>query len=136
MGLLMDNTVDRPLSGNLLIPPHTHALCIPSQKVEVSSMPSLRESYLHRNTSNKATEIILQSWSDTTLLNTGLKYDALNTAWSTILALTFPQNNLTLGKQPMISRFMKGVFKSRPPTPQHETTTWDVQPVLIIICVT
>ena len=40
----------------------------------------------------------------------GLKYDAINTAKSAISAITEPKHGLTLGSQPLISRFMKGVF--------------------------
>ena len=65
----------------------------------------------------------------TSLFEGGLKYDAINTAKSAISAITEPKHGLTLGSQPLISRFMKGVFRSRPPVPRYEAT-WDVQVVL------
>ena len=65
----------------------------------------------------------------TSLFERGLKYDAINTAKSAISAITEPKHGLTLGSQPLISRFMKGVFRSRPPIPRYEAT-WDVQVVL------
>ncbi|XP_044173896.1 uncharacterized protein LOC122957664 [Acropora millepora] len=58
----------------------------------------------------------------TSLFERGLKYDAINTAKSAISAITEPKHGLTLGSQPLISRFMKGVFRSRPPIPRYETT--------------
>ena len=53
----------------------------------------------------------------TTLFERGLSYDAINTAKS---AITSPRNGISLGCQPLISRFMKGIFKSRPPVPRYE----------------
>ena len=58
-----------------------------------------------------------------------LAYTTLNTARSAISAFTIPKNNLTIGSHPVVSRFMKGIYKSSPPTPRYKTT-WDVQQVL------
>ena len=69
----------------------------------------------------------------TSLYERGLKYDAINTAKSAVSAITQPKNSLTLGNQPLISRFMKGVFRTRPPVPRYEST-WDVQVVLSHLC--
>ncbi len=65
----------------------------------------------------------------TFLYKRGLKYDSINTAKSAISAIVEPSNSRTLGNQPLISRFMKGVFRGRPPVPPYECT-WDVQIVL------
>ena len=65
----------------------------------------------------------------TSLCERGLKYDTINTAKSAVSAITEPKNGLTLGNQPLILQFMKGVFRSKPPTPRYEST-WDVQIVL------
>ena len=54
----------------------------------------------------------------TSLFERGLKYGAINTAKSAISAITEPKHGLTLGSQPLISRFMKGVFRSRPLIPR------------------
>ena len=56
----------------------------------------------------------------------GLAYSTLNTA---ILAFTIPKDNSSIGSHPTVTRFMKGVYKSTPPTPRYKTT-WDVQVVL------
>ena len=63
------------------------------------------------------------------LFERGLRYDGINTARSAISAITEPKHGLTLGSQPLISRFMKGVFRSRPPVARYEATS-DVQVVL------
>ena len=65
----------------------------------------------------------------TSLYERGLKYDAINTAKSAVSAITQHKNSLTLGNQSLISRLMKGVFRTRPPVPRYEST-WDVQVVL------
>ena len=62
----------------------------------------------------------------------GLSYTTINTARSAISAITIPVNNMTIGNLPLISRFMKGVYKGSPPTPRYQST-WDVQPVLTYI---
>ena len=53
----------------------------------------------------------------------------INTAKSAISAITVPKNSHTIGNHPLISRFMRGVFKSRAPVPRNDST-WDVQPML------
>jgi len=65
----------------------------------------------------------------TTLYARGLKYDSINTAKSKISAIVEPSNSVTLANQPLISRFIRGVFRSRPPVPRYEST-WDAQIVL------
>ena len=59
----------------------------------------------------------------------GLAYTTINTARSAISAFVLPHGTLAIGSNPIVSRFMKGVFKSNPPAPRYQTT-WDVQPVL------
>ena len=144
----------------------SHGCTTPSQKeTEADSMQTIWTSLVQRGVSNEAADIIMQSWSNssikqynsylktwlklcsewnidpydppltrvldflTSLHDRGLKYDAINTAKSAVSAIAIPKNQMTLGNQPLISRFMKGVYKSRPPTPRYEST-WDVQPVL------
>ena len=58
----------------------------------------------------------------TSLFERGLSYDAINTAKSAISAITSPRNGVSLGCQPLISTFMKGIFKSRPPVPISKDT--------------
>ncbi|XP_073237618.1 uncharacterized protein [Porites lutea] len=64
-----------------------------------------------------------------TLHDRGLKYSTLNTARSAISAVILPTNNHTIGTHPLVSRFMRGIYKSNPPTPRYHTT-WNVQTVL------
>ena len=58
----------------------------------------------------------------TSLFERGLSYDAINMAKSAISGITSPRNGISLGCQLLISRFMKGIFKSRPPVPRYEST--------------
>ena len=59
----------------------------------------------------------------------GLAHTTLNTARSAISVFTIPKDNCSIGSHPIVTRFMKGVYKSTPPTPRYKTT-WDVQVVL------
>ena len=61
-----------------------------------------------------------------------LSYTTINTARSAISAITVLVNNMTIGTHPLISRFMKGVYKGSPPTSRYQWP-WDVQPVLTCI---
>lgn len=59
----------------------------------------------------------------------GLSYTTINTARSAISAITLSEDKNTIGCHPLVSRFMKGIYKGSPPTPRYQST-WDVQPVL------
>ena len=59
----------------------------------------------------------------------GLTYTTLNTARSAISALTVSTDRTPIGSHPIVSRFMKGIYKCTPPMPRYQST-WDVQPVL------
>ena len=63
------------------------------------------------------------------LHNQDLEYTIINTARNAISAIILPQGTTTIGSHPIISRFMKGIYRSKPPRPEYQTT-WDVQPVL------
>ena len=63
------------------------------------------------------------------LHNQDLEYTTINTARNAILAIILPQGTTTIGSHQIISRFMKGIYRSKPPRPKCQTT-WDVQPVL------
>lgn len=57
-------------------------------------------------------------------------YSSLNTARSALVSfLVLEEGTLSLGSHPFVSRFMKGVFKLRTPTPRY-TFIRDVKPVL------
>ena len=59
----------------------------------------------------------------------GLPYTTINTARSAISAVNLSTNNMTIGSHPIVSRFMKEIYKSSPATPRYQST-WNVQPVL------
>ena len=59
----------------------------------------------------------------------GLSYTTINTARSALSAIILPTDNVNIGSHPIVSRFMKGIFKNNPPAPRYRTT-WDVSPVL------
>ena len=59
----------------------------------------------------------------------GLSYTTINTARSALSAIILPTDNVNIGSHPIVSRFMKGIFKSNPPVPRYHTT-WDVRKVL------
>ena len=58
------------------------------------------------------------------VFHTGVGYSSINTARSSQSALIEPINDLTLGKQPIIQRYMRGIFNSRLSLPNH-TATWN-----------
>ena len=63
------------------------------------------------------------------LYDEGMGYSALNTARSALSTVFTLQNNQTFGIHPLVTRFMKGVFETRPSLPRY-SETWDVNVVL------
>ena len=63
------------------------------------------------------------------LCEQNLEYTTINTARSAISTIALPKVNTTVGNHPVVSRFMKGIFRSKLPKPRCETT-WDIEPVL------
>lgn len=59
----------------------------------------------------------------------GKQYSTLNTYRSTISSAHPPIDGVLVGKHPIVSRFMQGVFNSRPPCPKY-STTWNVDVVI------
>ena len=59
----------------------------------------------------------------------GKQYRTLNSYRSAISMTHPPIDGVVVGKHPIVSRFMRGVFNSRPPQPRY-TFTWDVSRVL------
>ena len=59
----------------------------------------------------------------------GLSYTTLHTARCVVSAINLSNNNMTIDSHPIVSRFMKGVYKGSPPTPRYQST-WDVELVL------
>ena len=65
----------------------------------------------------------------TELYEAGLGYSALNTARSALSAVCSLPDKSTVGEHPLVRRFIKGVFQSRPTRPRYNAT-WDVSVVL------
>lgn len=59
----------------------------------------------------------------------GLSYSGINTARSALSAVIFLPDGSSFGNHPLVSRFLKGVFESRPSLPRYKHI-WDVSLVL------
>ena len=71
--------------------------------------------------------IVLEFLTD--LFDKGLQYRTINTYRSAISMTHLPLDDSLIGSHPLVSRFMKGVFQSRPLCPRY-LATWDVSVVL------
>ena len=69
----------------------------------------------------------------TLLFEEGLQYSALNTARSAISMVVTLVADMPVGKHPLVTRFMRGVFQLRPALPRY-TNTWDVGIVIKYLC--
>ena len=66
----------------------------------------------------------------TTLFDSGLGYSGMNTARSALSAVAeIKDSNHTVASYPLVQRFLKAVFQSRPSLPKY-SHTWDVTIVL------
>ena len=63
------------------------------------------------------------------LYHKGLSYSALNTARSALASVIILKGNQSFGNHPLVSRFLKGTFATRPALPKHKEL-WDVNTVL------
>lgn len=63
------------------------------------------------------------------LYERGLGYSCLNMARSALSSFIVLEGNITVGNHPLVQRFLKGVFQTRPAFP-HYTFTWDTSVVL------
>ena len=59
----------------------------------------------------------------------GLSYTNIKTARRALSAIILPTDNVNVGSHPIVSRFMKGIFKNNPPASRYRTT-WGVSPVV------
>lgn len=66
----------------------------------------------------------------TELYNSGLGYSAINTARSALSTVIVPEAGITFGKDPLVCRFLKGVFELKPSLPKYQEI-WDVNNVLL-----
>ena len=62
----------------------------------------------------------------------GLGYSCLNTARSALSSFIVLDGNITVGNHPLVHRFLKGVFQTRPDSPPY-TSTLDTSIVLIYL---
>ncbi|CAH3177458.1 unnamed protein product [Porites lobata] len=65
----------------------------------------------------------------TLLYQQGLTYSAINTARSALSSYITLENGTCVGKHPLVSQLMKGIFQEKPPRPKY-TEIWDVSIVL------
>ena len=65
----------------------------------------------------------------TVLYQQGLTYSAINTARSALSSYVTLKDGTCVGKHPLVSRLMKGIFQEKPPRPKY-TDIWDVSVVL------
>ena len=65
----------------------------------------------------------------TELFEANCGYSALNTARSVLSTFIVLPGNISVGNHPLVTRFMKGVFQSRPTFPKY-AEIWDVNVVL------
>ena len=68
----------------------------------------------------------------TLLYQQGLIYSAINTAHSTLSSYITLENGTCVGKNPLVSQLMKGIFQEKPPRPKY-TEIWDVSIVLLYL---
>lgn len=69
----------------------------------------------------------------TQLYDSGSSYSAINTARSALsAAVDLTDSPYTVGEHPLIKRFVKATFQSRPPLPRYQTI-WDVSKVLDLL---
>lgn len=54
-----------------------------------------------------------------------LSYSALNTARSALSPIIFPSGGGTFGSHPLVTRFLRGVFNTRPSLPRYQEI-WDI----------
>ncbi|XP_072180202.1 uncharacterized protein [Diadema setosum] len=59
----------------------------------------------------------------------GAAYSTLNSLRSSLSSFLLPCDGHPVGSHPLVTRFMRGVFNSRPPRPRYNST-WDVAVVL------
>ena len=74
--------------------------------------------------------IVLEFLTD--LFDKGLQYRTINTYRCAVSVTHLPVGSSLIGSYPLVSRFMKGMFQSRPPF-QRYLATWDVQLCYLIL---
>jgi integrase len=62
----------------------------------------------------------------------GQSYSSINTARSALSSVIILPSHVSFGANPLVQRFMKGIFNQRPCLPRY-TSTWDVNKVLLYL---
>lgn len=70
---------------------------------------------------------IINFLSDTS--HRGIGYDSVNRARGALSSLGIVVDGCRAGNHPLVNRFLRGVFNSRPPKPRY-SATWDIKLVL------
>lgn len=65
----------------------------------------------------------------TELFESSCSYSTLNTARSALSTIITLPGNISIGNHPLVTRFLKGAFQTRPTLPKY-TSIWDVKVVL------
>lgn len=68
----------------------------------------------------------------TELYESDCSYSTLNTARSALSTIVTLPGNISVGNHPLIVRFLRGVFQTRPALPKY-TSIWDVKVVLTFL---
>lgn len=123
----------------------THQLSNEAQEIIMASLAeSTKGQYAHHLTKFKAfCTSKNQDWTNpiscelgieflTTMFKSGLSYSSINTARSAISQFTTVKGGDQLGSHPLANRFMKGLYRLRPPLPKYDST-WDVSVVLKLL---
>lgn len=62
----------------------------------------------------------------------GVGYSVINTAKSALSSVIIDLNGFQLGKHPLVLKFMRGIYKLRPPTARYQVT-WDADVILSLL---
>ena len=102
----------------------------PTTTRQYSSYISKWTAYCHERKSDPVYSTIPEVLNFlTALFRSGLGYSAINTAKSALASLVVLPMGQVLGKDPVVMRYMKGIFEKRPSLPRY-SATWDVSLVL------
>ena len=66
------------------------------------------------------------------LFHSGRAYSTINVTRSALSATLDPINNISIGRHPLVQRFMRAVYNLNPPRPRYNGT-WDVNKVLCFL---
>ena len=114
LNLLTDNHLVLPQTDSLLFLPHSDTVHPLSRQLQLMACKVSGSAY------NPPLNTVLDFLAS--LHEQGLSYTTINTARSALSAIILPTDNVNIGSHPIVSRFMKGIFKNNPctcPTLSH-----------------